>query len=188
MADPAPTLDLEAAVMTCCECGAQMVSSSGIDALSPLVEPYRVRARDAEERADAAEARLAELEAENKKLDGRRREGRQLLSQLARRLRKLAPGDERLRLVEDYIGRTAEPSDILRARTPEEETEEDAGDKPSVETKACPECSGTGDVVYAGPSSGATLAVNRACPECRGTGRIPATGKSSTGGGEGREA
>lgn len=64
---------------------------------------------------------LVEFEAENIKLDGRRREGRQLLHRLVNYVREdraETPGTTRLaRLtdqVSDYLNRTQEPRDILR--------------------------------------------------------------------------
>lgn len=60
---PEPSERERIEVRTCGECGAQMVSSSGIDALSPMVEPYRVRARDAERERDRLREELAEANA-----------------------------------------------------------------------------------------------------------------------------
>lgn len=73
------------------------------------------------EHAAKLESRVAELEAENERLDGRRREGRQLLARFVKYVREdRAKTDGFTRLarltdsVADYLERTADPKDILR--------------------------------------------------------------------------
>jgi len=120
----------------------------------------RGRAEEAERKLSASEAALAPL-------NSRRRESRQLLRRMVKYVREDradTPGSTRLaRLVDqvdDYLSRTNDPRDILRAEPPQPE--------------ACSTCKGAGKCMQMVSLGGRPAkALELRCPDCNGSGHAP---------------
>ena len=138
--------------------------------------------------AESAQKLAAAIE-RAEKLEIRRREGRQLLHRLIKYVREdraVTPGSTRLvRLVDDvddYMKRTNDPNDILRATEPPppEATCPTCGGNgwflapPDDRRAVCDDCHGSGKYPQAVSLGGRpAVTIDLRCESCQGTGRAP---------------
>ena len=140
-------------------------------------------------RATESAQKLAAAIERAEKLEIRRREGRQLLHRLIKYVREdraVTPGSTRLvRLVDDvddYMKRTNDPNDILRATEPPppEATCPTCGGNgwflapPDDRRAVCDDCHGSGKYPQAVSLGGRpAVTIDLRCESCQGTGRAP---------------